>query len=483
MQTFDQTQTPPAATDGVYFPTVYARGTTMSSNEYTEFLSQKAQEGADSGFDPLFIPDYLFDFQKTLVSWAIRKGRAALFVDTGLGKTAMQLVWAENVYRRTAKPVLILTPLAVSAQTLREADKFDIEARKSVKGEIHQGINITNYERLHYFDADKYSGVVCDESSILKSFDGSRRTEITQFMRKVPYRLLATATAAPNDFMELGTSSEALGYLGHMDMLSRFFINDNNNSASRRYGEMVKWRFKGHAELPFWRWICSWARAVRKPSDVGGDDSSFILPALTENLHEVKAREPRHDMLFDLPAMTLPEQRQERRRSLQERCEKVSKMVTGDNPALIWANLNDEADLIEKLVPDAVQISGSDSNQKKEESFLGFANGDIRVLVTKPKIGAWGLNFQHCNHVTFFPTHSFEQYYQGVRRCWRFGQKRPVQVDLIFTEGERQVLKNLQRKMKQSEEMFSRLVSEMNNAIIQKSRGSFDKKEEIPAWL
>lgn len=228
---------------------------------YAEFLERKTQAGADSGFAPLWMPDFLFDFQSSIVDWAIRKGRAAIFADCGLGKTPMGLVWASNVVRKTGKPVLYLTPLAVGPQTVREAQKFGIDARVSLAGESSGHIIVANYERLHYFKSDDFSGVVCDESSILKSFAGTRRGEITAFMRKVPYRLLQTATAAPNDYVELGTSSEALGYLGHMDMLNRFFKNDLNNSAQGRMrGEVIKWRLKGHAEEPFWRWVCSWAR-------------------------------------------------------------------------------------------------------------------------------------------------------------------------------------------------------------------------------
>lgn len=451
---------------------------------YAAFLDRKSQEGANHGFAPTFMPKQLFDFQAALVDWAVRKGRAALFEDTGLGKTLQELVWAENVHRHTNKPVIILTPLAVAEQTIREAAKFDIEAHRARHGLSASGINVTNYERLHYLDAADFGGVVCDESSILKSFDGAYRAQITEFMRKVPYRLLATATAAPNDYIELGTSSEALGYLGYQDMLARFFKNDQNNATSRgMYGNRVQWRFKGHAELPFWRWVCSWARAVRRPSDIGYDDDRFVLPPLRESLHVVQSATVAPGMLFALPAADLREQREERRRTIQERCERVAELVVHDEPALVWCHLNDEGNLLDKLIPDAVQVSGSDSDDAKEERFLGFVNGDIRALVTKPKIGAWGLNFQHCAHMTFFPSHSYEQYYQGVRRCYRFGQNRSVVVDVISTEGEQKVLENLQRKAAQADRMFSNLVAEMNNAINLSSDTRFDVDQEIPSWL
>lgn len=453
--------------------------------QYHEFLEDKAQIGGDHGFAPVSIPSWLMDFQSALVEWATRKGRAAILADCGLGKTPMQLAWADNVARKTDGRVLILTPLAVAAQTVREGEKFGIEAHRSHNGVPHR-ITVTNYERLHHFNPSDFVGAVCDESSILKSFDGTRRGEITQFMRKMPYRLLATATAAPNDYVELGTSSEALGYLGHMDMLNRFFKNDLNNSANGRMrGEVIKWRFKGHAEKPFWRWVCSWARAIRRPSDLGYDDAAFILPPLQEVEHLVDVRKIADGMLFPLPAAGLKEQREERRRSIEERCEKVAALVnhTGE-PALVWCHLNDEGDLLERLIPDAVQVKGGDSDEAKEDRMLAFAEGKARVLVTKPKIGAWGLNFQHCAHVTFFPSHSFEQYYQGVRRCWRFGQTRPVRVDVVTTEGEVAVLKNLQRKAAQADAMFSSLVAEMNAAMhIDRSSSVFTQREELPQWL
>ena len=332
---------------------------------YLNFIEHKAQSGSMDGFDPVFMPDCLFDFQKSMVEWAARKGKAALFEDCGLGKTPQQLVWAENVVHKTNKPVLVLTPLAVSHQTVQEAHKFDIEAHRSHQGELHSGINITNYERLHYFNPDDFAGVVCDESSILKSFDGARKQEITTFMRKIPYRLLATATAAPNDYIELGTSSEALGELGYTDMLTRFFKNDQNTIKPMTYrhhgqnfeklDDAAKWRFKGHAEQAFWRWVCSWARAIRKPSDLGFKDDRFILPPLDEQEHMVSASSLAPGMLFALPAVGLKEQREERRRTIEERCAKVAALVSDTGkPALVWCHMNDEGDLLEKSIPDAI---------------------------------------------------------------------------------------------------------------------------------
>lgn len=462
--------------------------------EYQEFLEKKTQLGGYYGFEPLSMPNFLFDFQKSLVDWSLRKGKSAIFADCGLGKTAIQLVWADNVVRKTNRPVLILTPIAVSYQTANEANKFSIEARRAPDGKVHPGINITNYERLHYFNPEDFAGVVCDESSILKSFDGKYKSAITEFMKKIPYRLLCTATAAPNDYIELGTSSEALGELGYMDMLGKFFKNDQNSikaTRSRRYekpsqmfNDSAKWRFKGHAEVPFWKWVCSWARAVRKPSDLGFNDKQFRLPELIEEEHEVEAPVYANGLLFSMPAVGLKEQRQERRNTINQRCEKVGELVndTGKS-ALIWCHMNDEGDLLEDIIPSAIQVSGKDSDEAKEEKFIAFSKGEARVIITKPKIGAWGLNFQHCNHITFFPSHSFEQYYQGVRRCWRFGQKKPVKVDIITTEGEQKVLQNLQRKSEAADKMFSALVEHMNEAVKIERTKDFILKEDIPSWL
>jgi hypothetical protein len=460
---------------------------------YSEFLITKTQDGAASGFAPMFMPDWLFDFQAFLSEWGIRKGRAAYFADCGLGKTLMELVWGENVVRYTNRPVLLLNPLAVAWQTVREGEKFGIEAKRQSEGQVWNGINVTNYERLHYFNPNDFAGVICDESSILKSFDGARRQEITEFMRKVPYRLLGTATAAPNDYIELGTSSEALGELGHIDMLQRFFKNDQNTVKPMIYrnkgqnfsqlDDRAKWRFKGHAEIPFWRWMCSWSRACRKPSDLGFKDGAFILPPLTEAQHVVESRTLPEGALFAMPALSLPEQREERRRTIKERCEKVADLVKDDEQSLIWCHLNAEGDLLEELVPDAEQVSGDDDDEEKEEKFLAFANGSLKRLVTKPKIGAWGMNWQNCRHVVSFPSHSFEQYYQAIRRCWRFGQKKAVRSDIVTTEGERDVMANLQRKAQAADRMFSALVREMNHAMQLNQDNQFVNETEVPAWL
>ncbi len=451
---------------------------------YEGFLQRKAQLEGGAGFDPVFMPSFLFDFQSHIVNWSLTHGRTAILADCGLGKTPMEFVWAENVVRHTNGNVLIITALAVGAQMVTEAVKFDIEVHRSNDGKAHRGITITNYEQLHKFNPDDFVGCVCDESSILKSFSGAHRSEITVFMRKIPYRLLATATAAPNDYLELGTSSEALGYLGHMDMLARFFKNDLNNSASGRMrGDVIKWRFKGHAELPFWRWVCSWARAIRKPSDLGFDDTGFILPPMVEEEHLVRVDSLADGMLFALPAVGLKEQREERRRTVRERCEKVASLIDTGEQAVAWCHLNDEGDILEQMIPDAIQVSGKDSDAAKEEKLLAFSSGQARVMITKQKICGWGLNWQQCHHTTIFPSHSFEAYYQCLRRFWRFGQKNSVKVDIVTTEGELGVLKNLQRKAVQADRMFSNLVAEMNASMAIDRASKFNTTQEVPQWL
>lgn len=451
---------------------------------YDKFLEKKTQLYGDFGFEPTFVPDFLFPFQRSLVEWATKKGRGALFADCGLGKTAMQLVWAENVKRKEGKPVLILTPLAVGSQTVREAHKFNMDASMSRDGKISSHITITNYQQLHKFRPEDFSGVVCDESSILKNFDGKIKQEVTEFMRKMKYRLLCTATAAPNDYIELGTSSEALGHMGFVDMVSRFFKKaEATTSRSDEFRSGI-YRFRGHSERDFWRWICSWARAVRYPSDIGFPNDGYQLPKLITREHVVKAQVPRADMLFDMPAITLSEQRDERKRTLHERCEMAAELITAHNkPAVAWCHLNCEGKMLEKMIPGAVEIDGNDSDEFKEETFSAFESGQIRVLVSKPVLSGFGLNWQHCSHSTFFPSHSFEQWYQSIRRFWRFGQKNEVTIDMISSEGERGVLSNLNRKAVQASEMFARLVELINNELRIENKNNINKKQEVPSWL
>lgn len=482
----------------------------MSASTYAEFLTRKSQAGVGEGFEPLWIPDWEFDFQRHLTDWAIRRGKAGIFANCGLGKTPMQLVWAENVVRHTNRPVLILTPLAVGHQTVREAEKFGIECLRSTDGKFLPGarVVVTNYERLHHFDQGDFAGVVCDESSILKSFTGATRKRITRFMAKMPYRLLCTATPSPNDYVELGTSAEALGELSHSDMLRRFFqqLDDKGQKREQRqqseaeflieadpsyYQKLAyriaqtigQWRLKHHAVVPFWRWVASWAMACRKPSDLGFNDDKFILPELREREHIIAAKTPPAGRLFNVTAFGVAEERDERRRTLTERTELVAKLVDHKRPAVIWCHMNDEADRLVEAIPDAEQIAGRTPDDRKIELYEAFTGGSLRVLVIKPKLGAHGLNWQHCNHVVTYPSHSYEQHYQGIRRCWRFGQKRPVTVDVVATEGEVRVLGNMRRKADKADKMFAALIAEMNAATRIARTDQYANKTEMPGWL
>lgn len=472
--------------------------------KYEEFLTNKSQSNLNHGFDPLWIPDFLFDFQKALVEWKIKKGRGALFEDCGLGKTIQELVIAENVIRKTNKNVLILAPLAVSYQFIGEGEKFGIEVKRSMNGKPAGKITVTNYERLHLFDPADYIEVICDESSILKHFGGSTQKHVTRFMSKMPYRCLATATAAPNDFYELGTSAEAMGALGYSDMLSRFFNQTDNKSyrmneikllraakkpgnrfaklAYRAAQQIGQWKLKPHAETPFWKWVCSWARACRMPSDLGFPDNGFILPDLIQRDHVVIPQKPPEGMLFNMEVFGLNQEREERRRTMDERCGLVADLASTGDFVFIGCHLNTEGDLIEKMIPDAVQVAGKHSDEEKEERLLAFAKGQIRVLVTKAKIAAWGLNYQHCNHVITFASHSYEQHYQFIRRCLRFGQERPVTVDVISTEGEQSVRDNMKRKADAASKMFTELVKFMNEATWLE-RSKYETKVRVPKWL
>lgn len=461
---------------------------------YAEFLADKAQLANAGGFEPTNLPGHLFDYQRMLVEWAVHQGRGGIFADCGLGKSPMALAWADQVYRHTGKPVLFLTPLAVGFQIATEADKFGHDAALSRNGQVSAAITITNYEQLEKFDPFEFGGVVCDESSILKNFDGATKAAVTEFMRLIQFRLLCTATAAPNDYTELGTASEALGGLGYMDMLTRFFINKDRKQSSRgnrvmrwemsgrigmeRPGE---WRLKGPAEIPFWRWVSSWARAIRKPSDYGFSDELHHLPELVERTHLIEPREVAEGHLFDVPAFGLGEEREENRRTLTERCEAAAECLSDAENGVAWCHLNDESALLAKLIPGAVELSGSDDPYAKEEKLEAFTRGEIAFLVTKPKLASLGLNWQHAHRMTYFPSHSYEQMYQSVRRMWRFGQTQPVTVDFITTPGSTRVLANLQRKAKAADQMFVELVTHMNNAMTVQAN-EYTKEMEMPPW-
>lgn len=455
--------------------------------DYSQFLESKSDLGSGNGFAPIEIPDFLKPFQKFLVEWSIRRGRSLMMAQCGMGKTPCQLTWADNVVRHTDGRVLILTPLAVSQQTLRESVKFGFDAEISRDGKFNKRLVIANYERLHYFSPNDFDGVVLDEAGILKNFTGVTKNNIIEFMRTINYRLLCTAMAAPNDFVELGNHSEALGELGYMDMITRFFRDETKSERPfyvTAWSRQMKKVLKGHAEHDFWRWVCSWARACRQPSDLGEfDDTEFVLPELRIKEHVVEARTRRPGFLFDLPAQTLPEQTEERRRTIRERCELVTDLVDHGYPAVCWCHLNPEGDMLAKMIKGSVQVSGKDSDEDKERKFLGFQDGSIRVLVIKPRIGAFGLNWQHCFHSTFFISHSYEQMYQAVRRFHRFGQMNDVEIDVVSAEGESGIVENWRRKSVQADLMFAKIVELMNDHLNIKRSNTLTKKESIPEWL
>lgn len=466
---------------------------------YDQFIERKSQIGGMSGFDPVWMPDFLKGFQRHLVEWSIRKGRSAIFADCGLGKGPMQLVWAENVARYTNKNVLILAPLAVSHQFEREGEKFGIEVRRSDDGRPTGKLTVTNYDRLEKFSPDDYAGLACDEISIVKHWSGATQKAVTRFASKIPYRLGCTATPAPNDFIEMGTVSEALGEMTYTDMLAMFFRQLSDDEKKRRatatdiihskrlswrvLQSMGQWALKSHAFEPFWKWVSSWARACRKPSDVGPfDDSEFVLPPLNRFDHTVKPRTAPEGMLFTVPAFGLNQEREERRRTLDERAELVSALTKDSDSAVVWCHLNPEGDRLEKEIPGAVQVKGSNSIEEKEEKILAFLGGQARVLVTKAKIAGLGLNMQHCAHVVTFVDHSYEKFYQCVRRCYRFGQKRPVRLDVIATEGEVNVRRNMVRKEALAATMFEAVIQFMNQSKVA-SANKANTPEEIPSWL
>jgi hypothetical protein len=453
----------------------------------SELIEKKRHAHGDSGFKPTFIPDAAFDFQKALIDWSVYKGRAALFADCGMGKSLMQLTFGQNVVERTNKPVLLLTPLAVGAQMVNEAAKFGIDATRSSDGSFTGNrIVVANYERLHHFDASQFAGLVCDESSILKNCDGKTKAMVTDFARKMAFRLLCSATPSPNDLIELGNSSEALGYMGFNDMLTTFFKKDADRKTHSRKDEFRSgvWRFRGHAQEHFFQWVCSWARAARKPSDLGFSDDGFVLPPRIVETILVENTLPNEGFLFALPANGLSEQRGEARKTLEDRCAAAAaRHAAHDGSGVAWCSLNDEADELERSIKGAVQVSGSDSPERKEEVFEAFAKGEILKLVTKPDIAGFGLNWQHCCHQTFFPSHSFEQYYQAVRRSWRFGQKNPVKIDLITSSGLAGVIQNLLRKEENAEILFANLVRLMGNGNHIETEKHHNTKTELPSWL
>lgn len=452
---------------------------------YEQFLESKRHRASEFGITPNWIPDAMFDYQKYVAEYAIKKGRCAVFLDTGLGKTIIELVIAKNYIHHTNKPVLIITPLAVAFQFIREAEKFGIDdIEYSKDGRYKSKIVVCNYERLQYFEASDFDCVLLDESSILKNFDGAIKNDVTTFLKKVKYRYLFTATPSPNDFIELGTSSEALGYMGYMDMLKTFFGNNENNIRPQEIGN--KWYLKPHARDSFFQWVSGWSISMRKPSDLGFSDERHILPELIVNYNPVKNHQnwvvDGQIMMFNMLAQTLSEVKLEQQMTIDQRCERAIELTENSDTCVYWCNFNREGDLLQELDKDAHQIFGSMELDKKEDLLLAFANGDIKRIITKPRITAFGLNWQHCNHTVYFPTFSYEQYYQAIRRFWRFGQTKPVTVDLVYSDGQKRVLDSLLLKAEKAGELFGKLNTSINGGFTAK-QVNFNKPITLPTFL
>ena len=452
---------------------------------YNEFIEKKKHNSINYGIEPLFMADKMFDFQKYIAEYAIKKGRCAIFLDTGLGKTIIELVIATNYLRKTNKPVLIITPLAVANQFLVEAEKFGIDEVEHTKdGKFTKKIVLINYERLHYLTPDLFDCVILDESSILKNFDGAIKQQVTTFLKKVKYRFLATATPSPNDFIELGTSSEALGYLGYMEMLRIFFANNENNIRPENIA--TKWYLKPHATTNFFKWVSGWSISMRKPSDLGFSDEGFNLPNLNLNYNYVKNDKNwiinGQTKLYGIIAKSMTEVREEQQMTIENRCIKAFELAKEKDISVYWCNFNNEGDLIKQLDKESYQLKGSMDLDKKEDILLNFAKGNIKKLITKPKITCFGLNWQHCNHTVFFPTWSYEQYYQAIRRFWRFGQKNEVFVDMVLSDGQKRVIDALLMKSDKANNLFSLLNANLHQNLELK-KIEYKKQFELPNFL
>lgn len=440
--------------------------------DYHAFIEQKRLIQKPCGFEPKNINSSLFDFQRDIVTWACRKGRAAIFADCGMGKTIMQLSWAEQVVKNHGGRVLIVAPLAVAAQTCREGDTFGIHVNRCrTRSDLTDGINITNYEMLQHFDGEEFAGVVLDESSILKSYTGAIRNQIIAQFKFTPYKLACTATPAPNDYMELGNHSEFLGCMDRTEMLAMFFIHDG--------GDTSKWRLKGHAASRFWDWVSTWACMVTKPSDLGYQDGGFKLPELEITTHVIESNMNQDGRLFAVTETTLQEQQKARRSTVDVKTDRIAGYVNNsDDSWLIWCDLNIESEYLANAIPDAVEVRGSDSPEWKEEAMIGFADGKYRVLITKPSIAGFGMNWQHCHRVAFCGmSHSYEQFYQAVRRCWRFGQTHSVEVEIFVTDLEESIVANVLRKKEDTEGMKTEMLARTSRIKDDKDKTSRDASE------
>ena len=454
--------------------------------DYKSFLETKKHLLGNFGFEPNYIPEIAFDFQKDIIEKAVRKGRIAVFADTGLGKTLIQLSIAKNVADETKGKVLILTPLAVAFQFILEAEKLGItDIEYSKDGTYSKNIVICNYERLHYFNSEDFEGVVLDESSILKNFDGKIKNQITSFVKKTKYRFCSSATPSPNDFTELGTTSEVLGYMGYMDMLGKFFKNNNSSVAKQKRNIGEKYYLKPHAERDFFAWVNQWSIMIKMPSDLGYSDERYILPELTVTKHIIQNKSTiglkNQVEMFVKEAKTFHEIRHEQKMTIEDRCKKAVELAKGKT-SVYWVNLNEESKMIKELDSEAVEIIGSMSVEKKEDVLMRFARGEIKRIITKAKMTGMGLNWQHCNHSVFFPTYSYEQYYQAIRRFWRFGQQKNVTIDMVTSQGQKRVLEALQQKTDKAIQLYENLVKNVNE-VFKEDKKQFNKEIELPKFL
>jgi hypothetical protein len=457
-------------------------------NDYQRLIANRRWAMQPSGFevDESTLCPMAYDFQKAVVKWALRKGKSCIFADCGLGKGLMLLMWADAVCRKTDGKVMILCPLAVGKQLEREAERFGIEGVKYVRtpDEVSSRIFITNYERLHLFDEVSISGVVCDESSIIKGVDSKTKTLVLTRFRNVPYRLACTATPAPNDHMELGNHAEFVGAMKSSEMLATFFTHDG--------GETSKWRLRGHAASKFWEWVASWAVMCRSPEDLGFDGSKFVLPELKIVEHVIET-EAKNGRLFAVDAVTLNDQRAVRRETIPQRLAKVHELASGSTPHIVWCNLNAESESAADALKasGAVEVTGSQSEDVKSSRLVGFSQGEHPIIVSKPSLSGFGLNWQHCADMTFFGlSHSWEEFYQAVRRCYRFGQSRPVTVNVVVSDQELVILENIKRKQADADVMAKGMIEAMQGFSKRELGTATSGKEykpsqqmELPKWI
>lgn len=458
---------------------------------YLDFIKSKQRTVKPMGFeiDESTLPSAMKPFQNRIVPWALRRGRAALFEDCGLGKTLQQLAWGQAVVEHTNKPVLLLCPLGVRQQTIREAKKFGIRVNCKIvneASEVEIGINVVNYDKLHLIDCSVFSGIILDESSVLKNFTGKIKQALIESFSSTPYRLCCTATPAPNDHMELGNHADFLGIMPSSEMLSRWFINDTMKAGG--------YRLKQHGQADFWRWVASWAVCISKPSDIGDDDAGYVLPELEVRRHVVTADidDAPEGMLFNVSGVSATSIHDEKRLTLTARTERTVELLAEiDDACLIWCDTNYEADELVKRLPEAIEVRGSESIEAKERKLTSFSDGESRVLISKPKIAGHGMNWQHCNRIIFAGIgFSFESYYQAVRRCWRFGQTRPVIVDIVTADTESAITSALARKELDHYLMQSGMADAMRKATLQelgieRVRDEYTPTKEItlPNWL